>query len=238
MSTPENEFPVVREQNHPDTAWTGIGRLLAGSAIEDHFKDVVLPTLASAFQRQQDRVLQIASNAVEQRLTAELQQSLTPILNQLVRETMDAVRREDLEPIFTRMAREFIAREGKPDGHVLVEIFNRADERRSFLSRQHAIFPALLRLLCVVDRNENPLNVALVGPAGNGKTSLALGCADALELEAVLPPLALKPLRATCSGTWRRAEATWPLLFMTHSRRGKSLWPMNSMPRTRPLQSR
>lgn len=200
MSTPESEIPVVREQNHPETAWTGIGRILAGSAIEDHFQDVVLPTLASAFQRQQDRVLQMASKAVEQRLTVELRESLTPILNQLVRESMDAVRREDLEPILTRMAREFIAREGKPDGHVLVEILNRAEGRSSFLNRQHAIFPALLRLLCVVDRNDHPLNVALVGPAGNGKTSMALGCADALELEAVLQPFSPQTTKSDLLG--------------------------------------
>jgi cobaltochelatase CobS len=50
------------------------------------------------------------------------------------------------------------------------------------------MFPALLRLLCIRDRNDQPLNIAVYGPAGNGKTSMALNCADALGIQPVLQP--------------------------------------------------
>lgn len=56
------------------------------------------------------------------------------------------------------------------------------------LPRQHFQFPGVLRLLHARDRSGAPLNVALVGPTGTGKTRMAINAAEALDQEFILQP--------------------------------------------------
>lgn len=68
---------------------------------------------------------------------------------------------------------------------IFVHVTDSLGERR-ILNRQHYLFPAALSLLNAQDHNGNRLNVALVGPAGTGKTSMAIFAAEALSGEAVM----------------------------------------------------
>lgn len=68
-----------------------------------------------------------------------------------------------------------------------VDLF-KGDMLISSLPRQHFLFPAILRLLNAHDRFGTPLNVALVGPPGTGKTRMCLNAAEALATGFVLQP--------------------------------------------------
>ena len=57
---------------------------------------------------------------------------------------------------------------------------------RSAFARPHYLFEPTLRLLNAKDTNQNPLNLALVGPAGTGKTSMALAASNALGIEPLI----------------------------------------------------
>lgn len=168
MNDTLQEIPVVTKDNHPDTTAVKVGRLVAGAAIEDHFLDTVLPTVAAAINNQRDRVLAAADKSIKDKLDGDLR----PIV----------------EPLLKKIVQEAIAKHGDGNGRLTIELYDPANERTEYMSRQHFMFPVLLRLLCIVDRNQQPLNIAVVGPAGNGKTSMALSCADALGIQAVLQP--------------------------------------------------
>jgi hypothetical protein len=56
------------------------------------------------------------------------------------------------------------------------------------LPRQHYLFETALRMLEARDDFGTPLNVALVGPAGTGKTRMGLNAARALQEEFILQP--------------------------------------------------
>ncbi|MCO6429981.1 MAG: AAA family ATPase [Deltaproteobacteria bacterium] len=56
------------------------------------------------------------------------------------------------------------------------------------LPRQHFLFPALLHLLKASDHFNTPINIALVGPTGTGKTRMCINAAEALNVELVLQP--------------------------------------------------
>lgn len=68
-----------------------------------------------------------------------------------------------------------------------VELF-KSDVLVGTIPRQHFLFSAVVRLLGATDRFGTPLNVALVGPPGTGKTRMCLNCAQALGEEFVLLP--------------------------------------------------
>lgn len=159
---------VVEQDNNPDGIAVQLGRAVAGAAIEDHFLDVVLPTVSTAIRKQRDRLLEETDQHINARLTQELTQVVEPILGDVVDRALQ--RKIGFEPGMS------------------IEIYDPAQERTKLMSRQHLMFPVLLRMMCLRDRNGQPLNIALNGPAGNGKTSMALGTADALGLEAVLQP--------------------------------------------------
>jgi len=159
---------IRSEDNHPDTISVKLGRAVAGAAIDDHFLDTVLPTLRHSLGVGRDRILQDA----EKLITSKLSGDLKPIV----------------EPLLRKMVREEVVKTSGGAGGLSIELYDPAQERTTYLSRQHYMFPALLRLLCVRDRNDQPLNIAVTGPAGNGKTSMALNCAEALGIEPVLQP--------------------------------------------------
>lgn len=56
------------------------------------------------------------------------------------------------------------------------------------LPRQHYLFPAVIRLMEARDGFGSPLNIALVGPTGTGKTRMCINAAEALREEFVLLP--------------------------------------------------
>jgi hypothetical protein len=56
------------------------------------------------------------------------------------------------------------------------------------LPRQHFLFEAVLKLLAAKDRYGMPLNIALFGPTGSGKTKMCIFAAKALGVELVLQP--------------------------------------------------
>jgi hypothetical protein len=164
----EHHVPIVKQDNNPDTAAVKLGRLVAGAAIDDHFLDTVLPTVTAYIGRQRDRILLAADKSIQDKLQGDIR----PIV----------------EPLLKKVVQEAIAKYGDGNGRITIELYDPANERTEYMSRQHFMFPVLLRLLCIVDRNQQPLNIAVVGPAGNGKTSMALSCAEALGVEAVLQP--------------------------------------------------
>jgi vacuolar-type H+-ATPase subunit H len=196
--TGEAPLEIVRENIHPDTVAVHVGRVLAGAAIEDHFHDVVMPTV----QRAQERYRKIVRTDVEKelreskdRLLSEADEAIYKKRQEMLTEAeklvTDRVKGElagVVEPILESMISEVVKKSIKPGAGLTIELYDPATERITTLSRQHYMFPALLRLLCVRDRNGQPLNIAVVGPAGNGKTSMALCCAEALGIEAVLQP--------------------------------------------------
>lgn len=159
---------VVATNNNPDTLAVHVGRTLAGSAIDDHFLDVVLPTLATALKAQEGKIMERADEQIRSKLEGDLSEVVGPILEGLIEQA--------------------VSRQVRFKPGMSVEIYDPAQQRTKRLNRQHMLFPVLLRMMCVRDRNGNPLNVAINGPAGNGKTSMALSTADALGLEAVLQP--------------------------------------------------
>ncbi|RMG44552.1 MAG: hypothetical protein D6719_01580 [Candidatus Dadabacteria bacterium] len=171
-TNPDGKEPgieIVETDDHPDSVAVHLGRAVAGAAIEDHFLDVVVPTIARAIHRQRDRLLEETDRVIGQKLERDISEVVRPILKDVVQEAVHEAM--DL---------------GEPG--MVVEIHDRAMERVRYFSRQHMLFPVLLRLLSIKDRNNRPLNIALNGPAGNGKTSMALNAAEALGIEAVLQP--------------------------------------------------
>lgn len=56
------------------------------------------------------------------------------------------------------------------------------------LPRQHFLFEPVLKLLAAKDRYGQPLNIALFGPTGSGKTKMCIFAAKALGIELVLQP--------------------------------------------------
>ena len=159
---------VVKQDSNPDTLAVQVGRMVAGAAIEDHFLDVVLPTLVNANRQQRDQILKDAARLISKKLDGNLSDLVMPALKGLVSQAVHE-------------------QAGRGKG-LSIEIYNPATEKSTYMSRQHFMFPALLRLLCVENRNKQPLNIAVVGPAGNGKSSMALACAEALTIPAVLQP--------------------------------------------------
>lgn len=160
---------VVKHDDNPDTLAVQLGRMVAGAAIDDHFLDVVLPTLANANAHQRNRILVDTEKLIAKRLEGDLSALVMPVLKRIVDEA--------------------VHKHGGGGGKgLMVEIYDPASEQSTYLNRQHFMFPVLLRLFCVEDRNCQPLNIAVVGPAGNGKTSMALSCAEALRIPAVLQP--------------------------------------------------
>lgn len=153
---------------NPDTLAVKVGKAVAGAAIEDHFLDTVLPTLQHAIGVGRDRILKDADRLISSKLEGDLE----PVV----------------EPLLRKMVREEIVKTSGGAARLSIELYDPAEQRTTYLSRQHFMFPALLRLLCIRDRNDQPLNIAVTGPAGNGKTSMALNCADALGIQPVLQP--------------------------------------------------
>jgi hypothetical protein len=153
---------------NPDTLAVKVGKAVAGAAIEDHFLDTVLPTLQHAIGVGRDRILKDADRLISSKLEGDLE----PVV----------------EPLLRKMVREEIVKTSGGAARLSIELYDPAEQRTTYLSRQHFMFPALLRLLCIRDRNDQPLNIAVYGPAGNGKTSMALNCADALGIQPVLQP--------------------------------------------------
>jgi hypothetical protein len=174
-NTDENErryeglpIEIVNSDQHPDTLAVHIGNKLAGAAIEDHFLDVVLPTLATALNAQEENIIGRADEHIRSKLERDLSAVVEPVLGDLIEQA--------------------VSRQVKFEPGMSVEIYDPARQRTKRLNRQHMLFPVLLRMMCVRDRNGNPLNIAINGPAGNGKTSMALSTADALGLDAILQP--------------------------------------------------
>jgi hypothetical protein len=159
---------VVESNDNPDTLAVHLGRTVAGAAIEDHFMDVVLPTLATALNAQEEHIIDRTDEQIRRKLDGDLSGVVGPVLEDLIEQA--------------------VSRQVRFEPGMSVEIYDPAQKRTKRLNRQHMLFPVLLRMLCVRDRNGNPLNIAINGPAGNGKTSMALSTADALGLEAVLQP--------------------------------------------------
>ncbi len=62
------------------------------------------------------------------------------------------------------------------------------DQNVATLNRQHYMFPVMIHLLLARDRMQHPLNIALFGAPGNGKTCMAMNAAKALKLDYVLQP--------------------------------------------------
>lgn len=190
---------IVRDDRNPDTIGVILSRAVAGAAIEDHFADVVLPTFEKAREELAENVTTEVARFVDERLGQEwdsLSAERKKILSE-ADETIDrAVEkslREELKDLIQPTIKKLVDEEVKKatvaaGGGLTIELLDPANERVTFLSRQHYMFPVLLRLLCVRDRNGNPLNTAVVGPAGNGKTSMALGCSEALGIDAILQP--------------------------------------------------
>ncbi len=56
------------------------------------------------------------------------------------------------------------------------------------LPRQHYLFPGVLRLMGARDNFGTPLNIALVGPPGTGKTRMCINAAEALSEQFILQP--------------------------------------------------
>jgi hypothetical protein len=56
------------------------------------------------------------------------------------------------------------------------------------IPRQHYMFQAVLRLMEARDNFGSPLNIALVGPTGTGKTRMCINAAQALKEEFILQP--------------------------------------------------
>ncbi|MEY4702052.1 MAG: hypothetical protein RL326_2239 [Pseudomonadota bacterium] len=62
------------------------------------------------------------------------------------------------------------------------------DEVIANMPRQHYLFETALRMLEARDSFGTPLNLALVGPAGTGKTRMGINAAQALKEEFILQP--------------------------------------------------
>ncbi len=159
---------IQNTDDRPDTVAVKLGKAIAGAAIDDHFLDIVLPTLNHSLGIGRDRILKEVDKLIVNKVSGDLTPIVEPMLRKLVRE-------------------EVVKTSGGASG-LTIELYDPAEVRTSYLSRQHFMFPVLLRLLCVRDRNDQPLNIAVTGPAGNGKTSMALNCAEALGIEPVLQP--------------------------------------------------
>lgn len=182
---------VVKHDRHPDTVSVILSRAVAGAAIEDHFQDVVVPTVESMTTE--------VARFVEQRLEKErdtleaqhkkILSEADELIDRSVESTLHTELKEMIGPALKKIVDEEIKKATfAAGGGLTIELLDPANERVTHLSRQHYMFPVLLRLLCVRDRNGNPLNTAVVGPAGNGKTSMALACSEALGIEAILQP--------------------------------------------------
>lgn len=115
------EIPVVTKDVHPDTAAVKVGRLVAGAAIDDHFLDTVLPTLAAAINNQRHRVLVAADKWIKEKLDGDLR----PIV----------------EPLLKKIVQEAIAKHGDGNGLLTIELYDPANERTEYMSRQHFMFP-------------------------------------------------------------------------------------------------
>jgi shikimate kinase len=186
-----SRLQIVRDDRNPDTLGVVLSRAVAGAAIEDHFLDVVVPTVENATEQ--------LSVLVEARLGKELEalraerQKILSEADETIDRAVESTLRNELKKMIQPALKRLVDQEMKKaviasGGGLTIELLDPANERVQYLSRQHYMFPILLRLLCVRDRNGNPLNTAVVGPAGNGKTSMALGCAEALGIEAILQP--------------------------------------------------
>jgi cobaltochelatase CobS len=172
---------IVKTENHPDGLGVLMGRAVAGAAIEDHFQDVALPTLAKALERHKDSLVKEVDREVDRRLGAQLEELVAAQLKDLI----NAAVAKQLES------------KGTP---FLVEVHEGARLRTLALPRQHFMFPVLLKLLCALDANNQPLNIGMVGPAGNGKTSMALAAAEALAVPFVLQPFNPQSTRSDLLG--------------------------------------
>jgi AAA domain (dynein-related subfamily) len=166
--SPVGSVPIIRKDSHPDTLATKFGNAVAGAAIEDHFLDVVVPTLHQALTNHREAVLSEIDRAISSKVTDDIRPIVESSLEKIVRE---AVHKQS----------------GGGTG-LCIEIYDPTSKRTELLSRQHYMFPVLLRMLCIRDKNANPLNIAITGPAGNGKTSMALATAEALGIDPVLQP--------------------------------------------------
>ena len=164
---------------NPDTLAVKVSKAVAGAAIEDHFLDTVLPTLQHAIGVGRDRILKDAD---------KLSSSKLKDADKLISSKLEGNLEPVVEPLLRKMVREEIVKTSGGAAGLSIELHDPAEQRTTYLSRQHYMFPALLRLLCIRDRNDQPLNIAVTGPAGNGKTSMALNCADALGIQPVLQP--------------------------------------------------
>ena len=192
---PSLPLQIVRQDRNPDTISIVLSRAVAGAAIEDHFEDVVVPT----FERAREQLAENVTRFVEERLDKEMaslsaeRKKILSEADETIDRAVENTLRDELKEMIEPAIRSLVEQEVKKatvaaGGGLTIELLDPANERVTFLSRQHYMFPVLLRLLCVRDRNGNPLNTAVVGPAGNGKTSMALSCSEALGIEAILQP--------------------------------------------------
>ena len=76
------------------------------------------------------------------------------------------------------------------------------DEAKVILSlpRQHYLFGTVLQMLQARDGAGAPLSIALVGPAGTGKTCMAMNAAKALQEDFVLQPFSPQTTKSELSG--------------------------------------
>ena len=196
---PRPPLQIVRDDRNPDTIGVVLSRAVAGAAIEDHFQDVVVPTVEKARNDLTESVTAEVARFVDERLEKEWElmsaerKKIVSEADQTIDQAVEKTLRDELKEMIQPALKKLVDEEVKKatvaaGGGLTIELLDPANERVTYLSRQHYMFPVLLRLLCVRDRNGNPLNTAVVGPAGNGKTSMALACSEALGIEAVLQP--------------------------------------------------